>query len=35
MMYDPDGRDPKFDRMVLLGTAWEDVLSRTMAVSSG
>ncbi len=35
MMYDPDGRDPKFDRMVLLGHSMGGVLSRTMAVSSG
>jgi hypothetical protein len=34
MMYDPDGRDPKFDRMVLLGHSMGGVLSRTMAVSS-
>jgi pimeloyl-ACP methyl ester carboxylesterase len=35
MIYDPDGRDPKFDRMVLLGHSMGGVLSRTMAVSSG
>ena len=35
MMYDPDGRDPAFDQMVLLGHSMGGVLSRTMAVSSG
>jgi hypothetical protein len=34
MMYDPDGREPQFDRMVLLGHSMGGVLSRTMAVSS-
>jgi hypothetical protein len=34
-MYDPDGRDPKFDQMVLLGHSMGGLLSRTMAVSSG
>ena len=35
MMYDPDGRDPAFDRMVLLGHSMGGMLSHTMAVSSG
>ncbi len=34
-LYDPDGRDPKFDQMVLLGHSMGGLLSRTMAVSSG
>jgi pimeloyl-ACP methyl ester carboxylesterase len=34
-MYDPDGRDPAFDQMVLLGHSMGGVLSRTMAVDSG
>jgi pimeloyl-ACP methyl ester carboxylesterase len=34
-MYDPDGRDPKFDQMVLLGHSMGGLLSRTMAVGSG
>ncbi len=34
-MYDPDGRDPAFDQMVLLGHSMGGLLSRTMAVSSG
>jgi pimeloyl-ACP methyl ester carboxylesterase len=34
MMYDPDGRDPNFDRMVLVGHSMGGILSRTMAVSS-
>ncbi len=35
MMYDPDGRDPAFEQMVLLGHSMGGILSRTMAVSSG
>jgi len=35
MMYDPNGRDPMFERMVLLGHSMGGILSRTMAVSSG
>ena len=35
MMYDPDGRDPAFDQMVLLGHSMGGILSRTVAVSSG
>jgi hypothetical protein len=35
MMYDPDGRDPAFDRMVLLGHSMGGILSRTVAVASG
>jgi hypothetical protein len=34
-MYNPDGRDPKFDQMVLLGHSMGGLLSRTMGVSSG
>ena len=34
-MYDPDGRDPAFDQMVLLGHSMGGLLSRMMAVSSG
>jgi len=34
-LYDPDGRDPAFDQMVLLGHSMGGLLSRTMAVSSG
>ncbi len=34
-MYNPDGRDPMFDRMVLVGHSMGGVLSRTVAVSSG
>src|SRR5262249_51570683 len=34
-LYDPDGRDPAFERMVLLGHSMGGLLSRTMAVSSG
>ncbi len=34
-LYDPEGRDPAFDRMVLLGHSMGGLLSRTMAVSSG
>ena len=35
MMYDPDGRDPAFDQMVLLGHSMGGLLSQTVAVSSG
>ena len=35
MMYDPDGRDPAFEQMVLLGHSMGGVLSRTVAVASG
>ena len=35
MMYDPDGRDPAFEQMVLLGHSMGGILSRTVAVSSG
>ena len=34
-MYDPDGRDPAFEQMVLLGHSMGGVLSRTVAVASG
>jgi hypothetical protein len=34
-LYDPDGREPKFDQMVLLGHSMGGLLSRTMGVSSG
>jgi len=34
-MYDPDGREPKFDQMVLLGHSMGGLLSRTIGVSSG
>ncbi len=34
-MYDPDGRDPAFEQMVLLGHSMGGLLSRTMAVASG
>ncbi len=34
-MYDPDGRDPAFDKMVLLGHSMGGLLGRSMAVSSG
>jgi pimeloyl-ACP methyl ester carboxylesterase len=34
-MYDPDGRDPNFNRMVLLGHSMGGVLSHMMSVSSG
>jgi hypothetical protein len=33
-LYDPDGRDPSFEKMVLLGHSMGGVLSRTVAVSS-
>jgi pimeloyl-ACP methyl ester carboxylesterase len=35
LMYNPDGRDPAFDRMVLVGHSMGGILSRTVAVSSG
>ena len=36
MMYDPDGRDPAFEQMVLLGhSGMGGVLSRTVAAASG
>ncbi len=34
-MYNPDGRDPAFDRMVLLGHSMGGLLARSMSVSSG
>jgi hypothetical protein len=34
-MYDPDGRDPDFDRMVLLGHSMGGLLSHMMSVASG
>jgi hypothetical protein len=34
-MYDPDGRDPNFNRMVLLGHSMGGLLSHMMSVSSG
>ena len=34
-MYDPSGRDPDFNRMVLLGHSMGGLLSHMMAVSSG
>jgi len=34
-MYNPDGRDPAFERMVLLGHSMGGLLSHAMAVSSG
>jgi pimeloyl-ACP methyl ester carboxylesterase len=33
-LYDPDGHDPAFDQMVLLGHSMGGILSRMMAVSS-
>jgi len=33
--YDPDGRDPAFDQMVLLGHSMGGLLSHCMVVSSG
>jgi pimeloyl-ACP methyl ester carboxylesterase len=33
-MYDPDGHDPAFEQMVIMGHSMGGVLSRTMAVSS-
>jgi pimeloyl-ACP methyl ester carboxylesterase len=34
-MYNPDGRDPAFNRMVLLGHSMGGLLSHMMSVSSG
>jgi pimeloyl-ACP methyl ester carboxylesterase len=34
-MYNPDGRDPAFERMVLLGHSMGGLLSHSMAISSG
>jgi pimeloyl-ACP methyl ester carboxylesterase len=34
-MYSPDGKNPAFNRMVLVGHSMGGLLSRTMAVSSG
>ena len=34
-LYDPDGRDPAFEQMVLVGHSMGGILSRMMAVSSG
>ena len=34
-LYNPDGRDPAFDQMVLVGHSMGGILSRMMAVSSG
>jgi pimeloyl-ACP methyl ester carboxylesterase len=34
-LYNPDGSNPEFDRMVLLGHSMGGILSRMMAVSSG
>ena len=34
-MYNPDGRAPNFERMVLLGHSMGGLLSHTMAVASG
>lgn len=34
-LYDPDGSDAEFNRMVLLGHSMGGILSRMMAVSSG
>jgi pimeloyl-ACP methyl ester carboxylesterase len=34
-IYDPDGRDPYFNRMVLLGHSMGGLLSHMMSVSSG
>ncbi len=34
-MYNPDGSDPEFDRMVLLGHSMGGILSKMMVVSSG
>jgi hypothetical protein len=34
-MYDPDGRNPNFNQMVLLGHSMGGLLSRMMTVSSG
>jgi hypothetical protein len=35
LLFNPDGRDPAFDRMVLLGHSMGGVLSHFMTVSSG
>jgi pimeloyl-ACP methyl ester carboxylesterase len=35
MMFNPDGRDPQFDRMVLLGHSMGGLLSHFMVASSG
>src|SRR5690242_7850870 len=35
MMFNPDDRDPTFDRMVLLGHSMGGILSHLMVVSSG
>ena len=35
MLFNPDGRDPAFDRMVLLGHSMGGMLSHFMTVSSG
>ena len=35
LVFNPDGRDPAFDRMVLLGHSMGGVLSHFMSVSSG
>ena len=35
LLFNPDGRDPAFDRMVLLGHSMGGLLSHLMAVSSG
>ncbi len=34
-MYDPDGHDPKFEEMVLIGHSMGGLLSHAMAVNSG
>ena len=34
-MYDPDGRDPEFEKMVLIGHSMGGLLSHAMAVDSG
>ena len=34
-MYNPDGRDPAFDRMVLLGHSMGGILGHAMAIESG
>ena len=34
-MFNPDGREPAFDQMLLLGHSMGGVLSRCMMVSSG
>ncbi len=35
VLYDPDGRDPAFNKMVLIGHSMGGLLSRAMAVDSG